>query len=60
MLVIFGGIIFQIPNELLGDKKKDHCIYTWGLRIVHGFERGLVRHGGGGVRDLNDVIQNFF
>ena len=35
--------------ELLGDKIKRplHLYDTWGLRIVHGFESGLVGMGGG-------------
>ena len=44
--------------EWLGDKMKRplHLYNTWGLRIVHGFESGLVGLGGG---DLNNVIYNF-
>ena len=37
-------------------KRPLHLNDTWGLRIVHGFESGLVGLEGG---DLNNVIYNF-
>ena len=45
--------------EWLGDKMKIplHLYDTWGLRIVHGFESGLVGLAGGGG-DLNNVVYN--
>ena len=43
--------------KLLGDKMKRplHLYDIWGLRIVHGFDSGLVGLEGG---DLNNVIYN--
>ena len=38
-------------------KRPLHLYDTWGLRIVHRFESGLIGLEGGG--DLNNVIWNF-
>ena len=59
MLVIFGGIIFhmRMARPRPGDKMKRTLSLAFirhlgrGLRIVHGFESGLVCRG-----DLNNII----